>query len=193
MTEFLNASSGWLSITALFLAIPTGIIANLITPRFTRWYALRSDETLRKRISDLKELIDHTDKLVSEPSYAVAQFAFGTIVAILSYTLPLIAIGIVATIIAFFVLSDPSSSRMTTTLRNPMAWFLAAVVGALCTYFCSRPAFDLLTEVNRVTRYKIWREETLKEIDTLKGKLSKQSQSTSDGSNTAIVNRSKDP
>ena len=100
MTEFLNTYAGWLSLVAIIVSIPLGILANLATPKLQAWFAMRSNRALQGRIVFLERLVKETDRIVSEPPYAVARFVSTAFTALLGW----IMAGLVTTSLGIVIL-----------------------------------------------------------------------------------------
>jgi hypothetical protein len=53
----------WISIIALLVTYPLGLLANLTSPKLKNWWARRSQESLARRIARLKEVLAEIEKL----------------------------------------------------------------------------------------------------------------------------------
>ncbi len=182
MTEFLNAYSGWLSLVALILSIPLGIVANLAAPKFQIWYASRSSRALRNRIHLLETQVEQTDRLVSETSYAIAQFAYKGFFAVVGWITALA----VFLFLSMTVLGVEIVAALSSDLPEPLqvlygsgsptviklTFVLGVIAGSTSAFLISRPTFVLLRMANRVTAHKKWKEKTLLEIQELKNRIS---------------------
>lgn len=190
MSEILNAISGWLSLVALIFAIPLGIAANLVTPKFQSWLASRSNMALQQRISSLETLVQQTDRLVTETPYAIAEFVTKGVTALIGWVLALavfvffsmMALGvlIVSALVSALlsrqpdlirILFDPAPSPVTELM------FILGFLAGAGTFLVTRPTFVLLRMAHRVTGYKKWKDQTLTEIQKLKARLQQKNQS----------------
>ena len=59
----------------MLLAIPLGILTNLLTPKVQAWFALRSKRYAPSRAAKLDRLLRTTERMVTDPVYATASFA----------------------------------------------------------------------------------------------------------------------
>jgi hypothetical protein len=174
MTEFLNSNSGWLSLVALILVFPLTVFANLATPKFQAWIALRSNNAIQQRILFLERLVSETDRLVSEPTYAVAMFVDTAVWALVTWIIFLfIGEATLALLVTASRFTPPVQTEFTIQIAPALLGILLGMAtGSIVLYFISSPTFELFRMTRRVTGYKKWREQTSNDIEELKRQLS---------------------
>jgi hypothetical protein len=75
MDDNFSQFTNWISIISLLAAFPIGVLANIYTPKIRTWYSLRSKEGARDQIDYLEKSIKLTDRMIAEPSFAIAKFS----------------------------------------------------------------------------------------------------------------------
>jgi len=170
MNELLNQYSGWISIISIFLSIPMGFLINLLTPKIKRWLDSNSEKSIQEQIRLLQEQVDQTDRLVKEPSYAVAKFVNIALRAILGI-FAVFGLGIV---ILWYLLSqiinNPELAIPISTPGQLFSGLVGTLMGAFISFLLSGNVLKLYSMTHRVEKYNEWRKETIEEIDNLKRK-----------------------
>ena len=167
-------NSQWLSIFFLFLSIPLGILTNIITPKFQLWLALWSKKSLRKQIEKAEKTVKLIDRMIKEPSFAIAKFSNTLLRALMGY----IGISLFFTFI-IVVSNNPNIFTSPPPKDLPQADTVRTILNAVYVFL---PSFILIINTSRKTielyamTYWIeenakWKQEKIKEIERLKKKL----------------------
>jgi hypothetical protein len=168
MSDWVNNSSIWLSITAILISVPLGILANLVTPKVRGWLAMQTTNSITKQIIYLENLVIQTDRLVSEPSFAIAKFTNIALRAIIGQ----IGVNMFFAVIilgGINLLSKQESSLITIAITIPVVFMFIA--GMFLVAAASYRTMELYAMTHRVEKYVEWKKETLAEIKSLNRRL----------------------
>jgi len=178
MNDFLNHYSGLLSILAIVLSIPTGILSTLVSPKVKAWLAFRSTKRRLNRIQVLEAQIAEIESLKSKPVLVITKFVNLSHKGLTrQIVLVVLFILMTAFIISISYFSRPES-MFSQYLNAPMPpistfglvlWILALFFLSVgLVVFVSVPTLQLQELTYRVENFTKWKQQVMKEIEELR-------------------------
>ncbi len=158
-------------IIGLLLAVPIGIAVNLLTPKARSRLALRSTQKIQQRILLLEESVEQTERMIGEPTFAVAEFAKLAVQVVAADMVVLILLPLLLYLGLVLRVLLPVPGIINPATRYVVAGLGSLVVGGVVGYTLSRPLSNLRAAYRRVIKYEKWRQATLDEIEELKRRL----------------------
>ncbi|MCT4776681.1 MULTISPECIES: hypothetical protein [Exiguobacterium] len=134
-----------LSIIAIILVIPLGVITNLVTPRIVNFYSNYSERSRVKRVSNLMHELNERRKLKENLSKLIS---FGLI--------SVLRILLLSTISAFFLYLFQYFSLISSQLQNgllPMIYAMSMLINYYIAILATRD-FKVLNQVYEFEKFE---------------------------------------